>query len=59
MSIENIHQINEVNINRDLLYSIRNYTQYLIITYKEKESEKEQIYVYNTYAWLSHFAVHL
>ena len=50
MSIENIHQINEVNINRDLLYSISNYTQYLIITYKENESEKEQVYVYNTYA---------
>ena len=29
-----------------LLYSTRKHTQYFIITYKGKESEKEQIYVY-------------
>ena len=46
MSSENIYQKkNEVNINRALLYSIRNYTQYLIITYGEKESERTDIYV--------------
>ena len=45
-----IQKNNEVNINRALLYSIRNYTQYLMITYNEKESEKEQIYMYNIYA---------
>ena len=28
-----------------LLYSIENYTQYFIITYKGKESEKEYIYI--------------
>ena len=27
--------------NKYLLYSTGNYTQYLIITYKEKESEKK------------------
>ena len=26
--------------NKDLLYSIGNYTQYLVITYKEKECKK-------------------
>ena len=31
--------------NRDLLYSIGNSTQYSIITYTGKESEKEWIYV--------------
>ena len=28
-----------------LLYSTENYTQYFVITYKGKESEKEYIYV--------------
>ena len=32
-----IEQIN----NKDLLYSTGNYTQYLIITYNRKETEKE------------------
>ena len=31
--------------NEDLLYSTGNYTQYLVITYKGKESEKEDKYV--------------
>ena len=31
--------------NKDLLYSRRNYTQYLVITYKGKESEKK-FYIY-------------
>ena len=35
--------------SKDLLYSTGNYTQYFVITYKGKESEKE---------WI-HFAVHL
>ena len=30
--------------NRDLLYSTGNYIQYLVITYNEKESEKESTY---------------
>ena len=30
--------------NKDLVYSTGNYTQYFVITYKEKESEKEHIY---------------
>ena len=38
--------------NKDLLYNTENYTQYFIMTYKGKESEKEYIYVY-----LNHFAV--
>ena len=35
-------------VNKDLLYSTRNYTQYLIliITYTGKESEKEYVYVF-------------
>ena len=32
--------------NEDLLYSTGKYTRYCIITYIEKESEKEWIYVY-------------
>ena len=31
--------------NKDLLYSRGNYTQYLSITYNEKESKKEYVYV--------------
>ena len=33
-------------INRDLLYSTGKSTQYFVITYMGKESEKEWIYVY-------------
>ena len=29
--------------NKDLLYSTGNYTQYFVVTYKGKESEKEYI----------------
>ena len=32
------------NMKRQLLYSTGNYTQYLVITYNGKESEKEYIY---------------
>ena len=32
-------------INKDLLYSTGNSTQYFVITYKGKESEKEYIYM--------------
>ena len=32
-------------INKDLLYCIGNYTQYLVITYNGKKSGKEYIYV--------------
>ena len=39
-----------------LLYSTRNYTQYFVITYKGRESEKEYIYMH---IWPNHFAVHL
>ena len=31
--------------NENLLYSIRNYTQYLVITYSVKEFEKEYIHM--------------
>ena len=40
--------------NKDLLYSTGNYTQYFVITYKGKESEKEYIYIS-----LNYCAVHL
>ena len=41
----NIHStyIKYIN-NKNVLYGTRNYTQYLIIAYNEKESEKEYIY---------------
>ena len=32
--------------NRDLLYTTGKFTQYYVITYAGKESEKEWIYVY-------------
>ena len=38
------------------LYSIGNSTQYSVMAYTGKESEKEWIYVY---VQLNHFAVHL
>ena len=34
--------------------STENYTQYFVITYKGKESEKEYMYIY-----VNHLAVHL
>ena len=43
--------------NRDLLYSIGNYIQYLVIIYAGKESEKE--YIYFMYIYLNLFVVHL
>ena len=32
--------------NKDLLYSTGNYTQYFVITYKRKDSEKEYAYIF-------------
>ena len=32
-------------VNKDLLYNPGNFTQYSVITYMGKESEKEQIYI--------------
>ena len=40
-------------INKDLLYSAGNYTQYFVITYKEKESEKEYVYIILIYAYFT------
>ena len=50
----NIHTIIYVKqtINKDLLYSTENYTQYSVKNYMGKESEREWIYVY-----LNHFAL--
>ena len=31
--------------NKDLLYSIGNYIQYLVMSYKGKESEKEYVHI--------------
>ena len=39
-------------INKDLLYSTENSTQYSVITYMGKESEKEWLY---TYVQMNHF----
>ena len=38
--------------NKDLPYSTGNYTQYFVITYKGKESEKEYIYIIYIYTHL-------
>ena len=43
--ILNIKQIT----NKNLLYSTEKYTQYIVITYKEKKSKKVCIYVYSLY----------
>ena len=32
--------------HKDLLYGTGNYTQYFLITYKEKEPKNEYIYIY-------------
>ena len=43
----NIHTtIYKIGNNKDLPHSTNNSTQHLIITYNEKESEKEYIYIY-------------
>ena len=44
--------------NMVILCSIGDYTQYLVITYNRKESEKEYIYLY-IHIYLNHFAVYL
>ena len=38
------------------MYSTGNYTQYFVITYKGKQSEKVFTYIYKS---MNHFAVHL
>ena len=43
-------------VNKHLLYSTGNFTQYSVITYMGKESEEEAIYLP---MWLSHCVVHL
>ena len=61
----NIHTLLNLKqiINKDLLYSIENATQYSVVTYMGKESEKNrymymQLYIV-IYVQLHHFAVHL
>ena len=39
------YYIKQIN-NNDLLHSLGHYTQYLVITYNGKESEKEYICIY-------------
>ena len=48
---------NQIN-NMDLPYSTGNDIQYLVITYNEKESEKNVIYMY-THTHTHNFAVYL
>ena len=43
--LNTLQYIKQLN-NKDLLYSTGNYTQYSIITYNGKESEKESICMY-------------
>ena len=40
--LKNVHFVKQ----QDLLYGTGNYTQYLVITYNAKESEKEYIYTH-------------
>ena len=42
LGLTDTHDYIEIT-NKDLLYSTGNYTQYFVITYKGKESEKEYI----------------
>ena len=42
LELTDTHTIYKIN-NKDLLYSTRNYTQYLVITSNGKESKKEYI----------------
>ena len=48
--------IYKIGNNKDLLYSMGSSTQYSVIIYMAKESEKECIYVY---VKLNHFTIHL
>ena len=52
--IKDIHYIHPIHkiINKDLLYTTGNPTQYSAITYMQKEPEKEQIYVYIYIEWI-------
>ena len=63
INIDTLLYIKQI-INKDLLYCTGNYTQYLVITYMEKKSGKEYIYIYiymqvHIYTQLNHFAVRL
>ena len=68
MNIYTLLYIKQIT-NKDLLYSTGNSTQYLVITYNGKESEKDYKYIYiyiyiHTHIYmyiykLNHFAVHL
>ena len=51
----NINPLLHINyiINKDLLYNTRNSTQYSVMAYMGKESEKERI---DVYVELIHFA---
>ena len=44
--------------NKNFIYSTGNYSQYLVITYNGRESEKEYIYI-QIYVQLNRFAVYL
>ena len=50
--LNTLQYIKQLN-NKDLLYSTGNYTQYSIITYNGKESEKESICMYVCITWAS------
>ena len=50
--LNTLQYIKQLN-NKDLLYSTGNYTQYSIITYNGKESEKESICMYVCITWVS------
>ena len=47
-----LQYIKQLN-NKAVLYSTGNYTQYSIITYNGKESEKEHICMYVCITWAS------
>ena len=45
--------------NKDLLYSTGNYTQYFVITYKGKESEKEYMYTHMYYIYYTYICMYV
>ena len=51
--------MNNIDNQQDLLCSTGSSIQCLLITYNGRECKKKNIYVYDMYIQLNHFAVHL
>ena len=46
MGLKYIYYYTKQSINKDLLHSTGNYTQYLVITYNERECKKKYVHLY-------------